>query len=1551
MAYEVIKVGADPKPVTEKKEYEVLKAGKGKPSRVGSIVRTVARRAGPVLGSIAGTGTGLTLGTALAPSTGGLSLLVPLLALGGGFVGGGITGKVQSELTKRSTPGSLLNTLKATEAEDRATYPYATGAADIVTSFVGSKPSPSTLLKAAKSAPALLRGGRAAVTAKELSAIINVAGGAAIGGGAELGSQLLTGEGLDPMRIAGATAVGAVQNKPTRLGKFVGFKGEPPLEPADLHASAIKNAVEGKPIDVQRIAADKKFNDPQESFQFFSRNIEENVDRPTAIKRLSSDEQASYRAISDDIDKAIGIKSVNRNSVGDWSDGAENAVVSSGGPGGFKDFDEIKYSVAWKGISGNQKQVIPFVSGKDGKHLLYSIDLPNHGIVEATDIADKAGIAYKTIEPVGKGTRLYVFDMEGSPELAGKIQSLGKTYGAKNAKVRKGTGEFFGGETRAQGLQAFRKFIREYESRFPDRGRYRPGGRNVLPVGRSPALQKEVVSPKKLSDDLVKYAEENKDRLVDAYIEKYGNVVSSDDAKDLFVDKGYNRLNAVDFHEASSVVSNAAYLKLLESRKGQGNNTVLFSAGGPGAGKTTGLAAAGLTGEYAVTVDSNLQNFDSAVRKINKALDAGYNVDIVYVSRDPVEAFREGVIPRALREGRVVPKDIHAEISLKSAENLGAVAKHFEGDDRVSIIATLNKTGERAKLIPVNEIPKMRYNKNELEAQLDEAIQGYEREGLIQPEFGRALRGGSDEGSAGVQAPLGQKERGFAETVRTSPATEPAVAEKVNLFYTPLANKTLLKTARDMIARNPDEAYSIARDQANPSPEASAISMILIDDAQKAGRFQEAIDLVEVAAKRATTISQAVQALSIYGRLTPEGALQYAQRLVSRANRENPTRNLKITPQKASAIRAKSAPLASLPEGRAKVLASAKLMDEIASIVPSDFLSKISMGQTLAQLLNFKTAARNIIGDAGFAMLENVSDVVAAGVDVPVTGIRNLYRKSKGLEPVTRSKVLPDLRAQAGGFMAGGRLGFQDAIDRIDTFIGATQFDIPRSPVFRGKVGGGLTTLLNLELKVPDRAFFMAAYEGSLANQMKVSGATQATEAMKEIAVKDGLFRTFQDDNVFSRFFTGIKRALNLGKPWGAGDILLKYPKTPGAIMARGLIDYSPAGFIKSLKTLADTAFTGKAFDQRAAVEAFGRATVGTTGLMAFGFKLKDLGIITSRQERDRDIAAVQKEAGLGGYRINVSALKRYVLSGFNDSATALQPGDTQVSYDWLQPAAIGVSLGANIREGIANRKAIGISGTVASSLEEAVNTLAEQPMVSGFTRYFQSYNPSEGAVRALEGVPASVVPTILSQIRQLTDNTSKEIKDPNRMREVFNITASKIPVLSKDVPAKVTPFGREAEMYHGGGNTIFNVFFNPAFVSKYAPSQEAKIVLDIYQSTGQTEQAPRIAPWRMKVNGRDMELTADQRREYQRVVGTLSSELFRRIGSDPEFISKSDEEKARILGDVVTDVGTAGKILVFGSNQKIPKDVQRILFMAEALNSSRLKGNGNGKTKWEVIK
>jgi len=197
----------------------------------------------------------------------------------------------------------------------------------------------------------------------------------------------------------------------------------------------------------------------KKSYQFFSPNVEEDLTFNQARKRLTSDDQATLKSISKDIDKELGMEGEAMDVIGDWSDGAENSIMVKYD----KEIDPEtnKYSVAQKGLVANQKSVILFDFDKTGPDTLYQIEIPEVSTMEELRKSlDELGLQFRTIVDNNK---VVIFD-PGS-ELTENINKLKKKYDKAIIKTEKGKGEFLGGETRSEGAKIFREVIKGYEQK------------------------------------------------------------------------------------------------------------------------------------------------------------------------------------------------------------------------------------------------------------------------------------------------------------------------------------------------------------------------------------------------------------------------------------------------------------------------------------------------------------------------------------------------------------------------------------------------------------------------------------------------------------------------------------------------------------------------------------------------------------------------------------------------------------------------------------------------------------------------------------------------------------------------------------------------------------------------------------------------------------------------------------------------------------------------------------------------------------------------------
>jgi hypothetical protein len=172
---------------------------------------------------------------------------------------------------------------------------------------------------------------------------------------------------------------------------------------------------------------------------FASPNIAEHLNFPEAVAGLQTRRQATFGAMSDDIDTGMGLKTRSRPAIGAWADGAENSVMTEVSGGSW---DELRASAAMKGAIGDQKATLVFQEAPDGTAVLSSFPAKGDLATIHQNLLDD-GVAFHTIVPTQGGAMVYVADMDGSAVDA--VKRAADRYGEQPA-VQGGRAEFIGTE-------------------------------------------------------------------------------------------------------------------------------------------------------------------------------------------------------------------------------------------------------------------------------------------------------------------------------------------------------------------------------------------------------------------------------------------------------------------------------------------------------------------------------------------------------------------------------------------------------------------------------------------------------------------------------------------------------------------------------------------------------------------------------------------------------------------------------------------------------------------------------------------------------------------------------------------------------------------------------------------------------------------------------------------------------------------------------------------------------------------------------------------------
>lgn len=188
----------------------------------------------------------------------------------------------------------------------------------------------------------------------------------------------------------------------------------------------------------------------------------------------------------------------------------------------------------------------------------------------------------------------------------------------------------------------------------------------------------------------------------------HGKVLNVDIARELSPEYRENPNLASSVQQAASRFIKKYYLeKLLE--KPLAGAGILVTAGGPGSGKTTVLNnLLYLPDQMEIIYDTTLNNIESARFIIDHALQNKRNVTILYVYRPPVDSFVNGVLPRAMKTGRVVPVEYFSRSHAGARETISWIEKTYAENPGVQVIAVDNSSFERGPvLVALDTIPYM----------------------------------------------------------------------------------------------------------------------------------------------------------------------------------------------------------------------------------------------------------------------------------------------------------------------------------------------------------------------------------------------------------------------------------------------------------------------------------------------------------------------------------------------------------------------------------------------------------------------------------------------------------------------------------------------------------------------------------------------------------------------------------------------------------------------------------------------------------------------------
>lgn len=742
----------------------------------------------------------------------------------------------------------------------------------------------------------------------------------------------------------------------------------------------------------------------------------------------------------------------------------------------------------------------------------------------------------------------------------------------------------------------------------------------------------------------------------------------------------------------------------------------------------------------------------------------------------------------------------------------------------------------------------------------------------------------------------------------------PKIKENVTKYppeYEVLHNKDLMINARDEIAKDPSSRLARLDDITSKEKPMSAQDFEearqLIGKLYQEGRIDEALNLTQKVSAAGSKAGQAVQAMSLWSKTTPEGAIKQAQKIIDEYNQTARKKIPPLSEEQAQEILGlvddiqKSEALGD----RAKEVATGKLMKYFGELIPQSAGNKLKTLRNITLLLNGKTFARNITGNAIFSGMENaVTKPIAAGLDK----IASLFTKQ-------RTRTAPQWSDYGKGLVQGTKEGIEDVNLGIDTRQGiGGRFDLPQRRSFTNTpVLSQLEKALDFSLRVPDRAFYQATFSESLANQMKAAGIKEPTEEMLNRAQAEALESVYQNNGQLANMISGVRQGLNrIGmKDFGLGDALIPYAQTPANVAQQG-INYSPLGLIKAIKS-------GLQGNQRQATLDVARALTGS-GMIGGGYLGAKNGLFTPNIE-------------------DYQTRKNYEALGVRPNQMVL-PNDSLMSYSQLQPLAAPIATGAVLSDVQ--------DGNYIQAADRGFNTLADLGMLRGVSDFTKNYNDS-GIVSALmntaTSLPSQYIGTGINQLNAYIDPYQRETYDPNPIVAGLNQARAKTPFLSKTLPKRYDVTGREIQKYDSKGiKKGFDTFINPVFVNKPKDDIVMQEVTALYELTGEKSGLLNLPEKKIKLDdGTSKQLNNKEFSEYSKVLGELTYHGYEKLMKTDRYQYADDMTRLRLLSDIKQNAKSIAQAEMFG---KVNKNTAEYKQTQKALNKLH-----RGQSKLERLK
>ncbi|MCJ7828769.1 MAG: hypothetical protein MUP81_03390 [Dehalococcoidia bacterium] len=726
--------------------------------------------------------------------------------------------------------------------------------------------------------------------------------------------------------------------------------------------------------------------------------------------------------------------------------------------------------------------------------------------------------------------------------------------------------------------------------------------------------------------------------------------------------------------------------------------------------------------------------------------------------------------------------------------------------------------------------------------------------------------------------PAGKKaERKFITSVKEQfPEMETRIAGQ----YIPRSTDNLSIQAKNLIRDNVNVAENYARTKADDK--AIAITCELIkhyneqanlttDAATKNTLYDKAADIANTNARQLTELGRSVQAASILGRLTPEGQLRFAQKIINDYNErltKRPAGVLRLqkrvpnlTTEQSREILTRAKTIQSMPDGAAKAQSWWELQNYISDLVPVPLYRSIVNTWKAGLLTGIKTHGLNTFANTFHGATEIIKDIPAVAVDRVsslFTGERKLAFTGRGL---------------LGGTGEGFRKGWRYLTTGYDERNVAVKYDYRRGSFgtsrFARWVQAYDETVFEL-MGAEDQPFYYGAKARSLYSQAAAQAKNRGlvgtekstlinnlvqnpTDEMIKYATVDAEVAVFQNKTILGDVAKAFQKI-------PGGEFVVPFGRTPSAV-AMQIVNYSPIGIPK---TIIQNIGKGR-FDQRLFSQGIGRGLTGTA-VLAIGTALWKAGLITldrPKSEKEREL---------------------WTLEG--RQANSIKIGNKWRTVQTFGPAGNLLVIGGHFQN------ALETSGSpteaITMTLAGAGKSFSEQTFVRGVNQAAEALqDPARSFESFFSQFAGSTVPTIVADTARAMDSMDRRTIGPVQKVQ------GRIPVLRESLEPRVDVFGQDLPRYGGNVLEVMADPTRPVKIKQDVVVDELRRLWDV-----KIKVSPTLLGDKAGYEG----LTPEQNTKLLHRAGQLTYHGLFSLINNPAYKKADDELKGKIIEKFVDE-------------------------------------------------